>query len=143
MTATRPSSVMTSEELDGEAGPGFGWLVFSACILGLAGIMRIIDAIWAFSYGGSLPEALEDGVLGSNLDNYAWTWLIVGIILLVAAGLLMSRNQLGRWVGIVAAAIGALSAMTWMPYYPVWSLTYVALAVLVFYGLVAHGRREA
>jgi hypothetical protein len=143
MAATRPTPVLTSEQLDGEVSDGFGWLVFSACILGLAGIMRIIDAIWAFSYGGSLPESLQDGVLGSNLDSYAWTWLIVGLVLLGAAGLLLSRNQFGRWVGIAAAAIGALSAMTWMPYYPVWSLTYVGLAVLVFYGLLAHGGREA
>jgi len=133
---------MTREQLDDTTSPGFGWLVFSACILGFAGIMRIIDSIWAFSYGGSLPEQLEDGILGESLDTYGWTWLIVGIVLLGAAGFLLSRSQLARWVGIVAATIGGLSAMTWMPYYPIWSLTYVMLAVLVFYGLLAHGGRD-
>jgi hypothetical protein len=28
-----------------------------------------------------------------------------------------------------------------MPYYPVWSLTYVLIGVLVVYGLAAHGGR--
>jgi hypothetical protein len=32
--------------------------------------------------------------------------------------------------------------MFWMPYYPVWSLVYVAIAVLVFYALAAHGARH-
>jgi hypothetical protein len=121
--------------------PGAGWLFFAGTVLGLAGVMRILDAIWAFGYGGALPEDLKDGILGSNLKNYAWTWLVVGIILVVSSGLLLVRSQIGRWVGFVAATIGGLSAMTWMPYYPIWSLTYVGLAVLVFYALTRYGGR--
>jgi len=117
---------------------GLGWLMFAGTLLGLAGFMRIIDAIWAFSYHGALPENLEDGVLGSNLKTYAWTWLIVGIILVVASTLVLVQSQFARWVGFIAAAIGGLSAVTWMPYYPVWSLTYVGLAVLVFYALARY-----
>jgi len=117
---------------------GVGWLVFAGTLLGLAGFMRIIDAIWAFSYKAALPENLEDGVLGSDLKTYAWMWLIVGIILIVASTLVLAQSQIARWVGFAAAAIGGLSAMTWMPYYPVWSLTYVILAVLVFYALIRY-----
>ena len=42
---------------------------------------------------------------------------------------------------MIAAGIAALSAMTWMPYYPIWSLTYVGVAVLALYVLAAHGGR--
>jgi len=112
-------------------------------VLGLAGLMRIIDAIWAFIYKGGLPENLHDGVLGSNLRTYAWTWLAVGVILIASSFLILVRSQFARWIGFIAATIGALSAMTWMPYYPIWSLTYVAIAVLVFYALARYGGREA
>jgi hypothetical protein len=124
---------------------GSGWLFFAGTVLGLAGLMRIIDSIWAFRYHGALPDnvTLAHGVLGSNLKNYAWTWLIVGIILILSSFLLMARSQFARWIGYFAAVIGGLSAMTWMPYYPIWSLTYVAIAVLVFYGLARYGSREA
>ena len=81
--------------------------------------------------------------MGSNLKNYAWLWLAVGIVLMIASFLVLTRSQFARWVGLFAAAIGGLSAMAWMPYYPVWSLVYVTLAVLVFYGLAAHGGRES
>ena len=121
---------------------GWGWLFFAGTMLGLAGLMRIIDSIWAFGYHGALPDSLQNGVLGSSLHNYAWTWLIVGIILVASSFLVMIRSQFARWVGLIAAAIGGLSAMAWMPYYPVWSLTYVGMAVLVFYALAAHGGRE-
>ena len=121
---------------------GAGWLVFAGTVLGLAGLMRILDAIWAFRYNGQLPDNLQDGVLGDNLTGYGWTWLIVGIILIVSSFLILSRSQLARWVGYVAAAILGLSAMTWMPYYPIWSLTYVGIAVLTFYTLARYGGRE-
>ena len=120
---------------------GFGWLVFAGTVLGLAGAMRVIDAIWAFGYKASLPEGLEDGILGSNLKTYAWTWLIVGIILIAASIFVLVRSQFARWIGFVAAAIGGITAMTWMPYYPVWSAVYVGLAVLVFYALARFGGR--
>jgi hypothetical protein len=132
----------TVSEVYQEAERGEGWLFFAGTILGLAGIMRILDSIWAFRYKGAVPQGLKDGVLGSNLKNYAWTWLIVGVILLVSSFLVLARSQVARWVGLIAAAIGAVSAMTWMPYYPIWALTYVGLAVLVFYALARYGGRE-
>ncbi len=125
-----------------DEGQGVGWLIFAGTILGLAGLMRVIDSIWAFRYKGVLPDGLQNGVLGSNLKHYAWMWLIVGIILIVSSVLILTRSQFGRWVGYIAAVIAALSAMTWMPYFPVWSITYVGIAVLVFYALAAHGGRE-
>ena len=50
-----------------------------------------------------------------------------------------SGSQVARWVGVVAGAIGAISAIWWMPYYPVWSLTYIAIGALVIYALVVYG----
>ena len=122
--------------------PVSGWLLFAGTILGLAGLMRLLDSIWAFRYNGALPDSLKDGLLGDELTSYGWLWLIVGVLLIVSSFLLISRSQFARWVGYVAATIGALSAMTWMPYYPIWSLTYVGIFVLTFYALAAHGGRK-
>jgi hypothetical protein len=121
---------------------GLGWLFFSGTVLGLAGLMRIVDAIWAFGYKGSLPDNLQNGVLGDNLKSYGWVWLGVGILLIIASFMLLTRSQFARWIGLLAAAIMTISAMTWMPYYPIWALTYVVIGLLVFYGLTAHGGRE-
>ena len=104
--------------------------------------MRVFDSLWAFSYSGQLPEELQDSVFGDNLTTYAWLWLGVGALLIASSFLLLKRSQLARWVGFVTAAVLALSAMVWMPYYPIWSLTYVGIAVLTFYALAVHGGRE-
>ena len=119
------------------------WLFFAGSMLGLAGFMRIIDAIWAFGYHGALPEKLKDGLLGSSLSDYGWWWLIVGAVLLVASLGVIAQSQFARWFGFFASGVAALTAMTWMPYYPIWSLTYVGLAVLTFYALARYGGRES
>jgi hypothetical protein len=122
--------------------PGSGWMFFAASALGLAGVMRLIDAIWAFNYSGDLPNHLKGGLLGSSVDAYAWLWLVAGVVMLAASVLLLVRSQLARVIGFLAAFVGGVSAMAWMPYYPVWSLMYVAIAVLVIYALVRYGGRE-
>jgi hypothetical protein len=118
---------------------GEGWLIFAAIALGVAGIMRIFDAIWAFRINN---QVLPDGILGSNIRNYAWVWLIVGILLILCAFAIAQQSQVARWVGIVAGAVCAITSIWWMPYYPIWSLTYVAIGIFVVYALAAYGGRD-
>jgi hypothetical protein len=120
-----------------------GWLTFSAVVLIIAGIMRVIDAIWAFSYHGALPDGLQGAVLGHSLRTYGWIWLIAGVILIAAGVLLFGpsdrpASEVSRWVGIIAASLGAVAAAFVLPYYPVWSLLYILISVMVVYGLSAH-----
>jgi hypothetical protein len=122
---------------------GDGWRIFAATVLGIAGIMRFFDAIWAWTYNGSVPGNLDDAVLGHSLSTYGWVYLIVAVILFGSAMGVLSGGQLSRWIGIIAAGLLSISAVWWLPYYPVWSLTYIAIGVLVIYALAAHGGREA
>jgi hypothetical protein len=126
-----------------------GWLTFSAVVLIIAGIMRVIDAIWAFGYHGAIPDNLQGALLGHSLATYGWIWLIIGIILIAAGVLVLGPSdqpsaEISRWIGIVAAALAAISAMFVIPYYPVWALIYVAIAIMVIYGLSArYGEQTA
>jgi hypothetical protein len=52
-------------------------------------------------------------------------------------------SQFSRWIRIIAGGVLAISAIWWMPYYPIWSLTYIGIGVLVIYALVAYGGRDA
>jgi hypothetical protein len=123
-----------------------GWLTFAGVILIIAGIMRVLDAIWAFRYSGTPVDNLHQALFGHSLTTYGWIWLIVGVILIVAGLLVMGMMTLGsgafrdvsRWIGVVAAAVTAITAVSWLAYYPVWSLIYIGLSVLVIYSLIAH-----
>jgi hypothetical protein len=124
-----------------------GWVSFSAIVLIIAGIARIFDAIWAFRYNGPVVDDLHQAIFGHSLTAYGWLWLIVGIILIAAGLLLIAGGGLGaevsRWVGIVAAAIAAITAVSWLPYYPIWSLIYIGIGVLIIYGLLTHYEEES
>ena len=127
--------------LESDAESPSGWLVFAGTVLGIAGIMRIFDGFWAFRYDGAVPDQLEGALLGTSLSTYGWLWVIVGVILILSSFAVLARSQFARWIGMIAGAILAISAFWWMPYYPVWSLTYVFIGVLVVYALAAHGGR--
>jgi len=118
---------------------GEGWLVFATVALAVAGIMRIFDAIWAFSYHGALPDRLRGALFGHSIKTYGWIYLIEGIILIASAAGVLARSEVSRWVGIVAGSLTAISAIWLMPFYPVWSITYVILGMLVVYALAAYG----
>lgn len=122
---------------------GSGWIAFAGIMLIIAGVMRFFDAIWAFSYHGVLPANLEGAIFGHSLKTYGWVYLVVAIILFLSGIGIFARSQIARWVGVIAAAIAAVSAIWWMPFYPIWSLTYIGLGVLVIYALVAYGSRDA
>lgn len=117
-----------------------GWMLFAAIILIAAAIMRFFDAVWAFAYNGATPDNLQNALFGHSLSRYGWLWLAVAIVLFVCGIGVLAHSQISRWVGIVAGAIAAVSAIWWMPYYPVWALTYVGLGILVIYALAAHGQ---
>ena len=75
---------------------GEGWMIFAAVALGVAGIMRIFDSIWAFRYHGAIPDDLQNALWGHTLKNYGWLWLVVGIILILCAFGVMARSQISR-----------------------------------------------
>jgi len=122
---------------------GEGWLLFAAIVLGVAGVMRLFDAIWSFRYHGVLPQNLENAIFGSSLKTYGWVYLIVAVILFICAVGVVARSQFSRWIGIFAGAVMSISAVWWMPYYPVWSLAYVFAGIFVIYGLAVYGGRES
>jgi hypothetical protein len=89
--------------------------VFAAIVLGVAGIMRIFDATLALRYRGCSRRISKVRSSGTALRPTAGVYLVVAAELIVCAFLVLSGLQLGRWVGIVADAIGCVSAIWRMP----------------------------
>ncbi len=118
---------------------GAGWVLFAGIMLIFGGILKVFDAIWAFRYHGALPSNLEAAIFGHSLKTYGWVDLAVAAILIICGFLVTSGSEVGRWVGIVAGAIAGISAIWWMPYYPVWGFVYIFIAALVIYALAVYG----
>ncbi|MGP8063352.1 MAG: hypothetical protein ACLP5O_12465 [Acidimicrobiales bacterium] len=104
--------------------------------------MKVFDAIWAFRYHGALPSNLEAAVFGHSLKTYGWIDLVVAAILIICGFLVMGGSQISRWIGVAAGVIAGISAIWWMPFYPVWSFVYIIIAALVVYALAVYGGQD-
>ena len=53
----------------------------------------------------------------------------------------MAGNQVARWFAVVVVGLNAINQMFFIPAYPFWSLTIIAMDVVALYGLCAYGSR--
>ena len=119
---------------------GFGWLLFAATMLGLAGILSIFDGIAALSKA-SFYSANAHYVF-SDLRTWGWIMLIVGALLIVAAMGVFSGSGFARWFGMFAAGLNAIAFFGAIQSYPFWALMVFTLDILVIYALAVYGGRR-
>lgn len=111
-----------------------GGLVFGATMMVLMGIWQILIGIAVLARDAFFtvdPEYLYE------FGTAAWGWihLIVGVLLLVVGLALFSGALWARAAGILLAMLSAIANFFFLPYYPLWSLIVIALAVFVVWAL--------
>jgi hypothetical protein len=74
-----------------------------------------------------------------DLTTWGWVHLLVGIAVFLAGLGLLSGNVLARAVAVLLASISIIANFLYIPAYPVWALTIIAIDVFVIYALTAHG----
>src|SRR6516164_492694 len=80
-------------------------------------------------------------VIGS-LRTWGWITLIIGGLQVLAAVGVMGGNQMARWFGVAVLGLNAIDQMFFIPAYPFWSLTIIAMDIVALWGLCAYGSRE-
>jgi hypothetical protein len=121
-----------------EATGWVGWIMFASVLMILAGVMNAVQ--------GLIAIVNDDWVVWGNradlyIDLTAWGWVhfLLGIVLLLAGIGVLSGNILARSVAVVVAGVSIVANFLWLPAYPVWALTIIAVDVFVIYALTAHG----
>ena len=133
-TVTRDDAYEFDEE------KGFGWLLFAATMLGLAGVLSVIDGIVALSK--SSFYAANSHYVFSDLRTWGWIALILGVLLIVAAMGVFSGSGFARWFGILMASLSAIGHFSMIQAYPFWSLMVFTLDILVIYALAVYGGKK-
>ena len=121
-------------------GRGYGLILFAAVVLAVVGFFNLIYGIAAVA-NSHVFVANAHYVWGS-LRTWGWFTLIIGALQLIAAGGVLTGNQLARWYGVVVVGLSAIDMMFFVPAYPFWALAIIAVDVVALYGLCMYGSRE-
>jgi hypothetical protein len=116
-----------------------GWIIFAAVMMILVGMLNAMHGLVAI---------LNDEwvVFGNRADLYldltTWGWihLCVGVAVVLAGFGLLSGNILARMIAVLLAGASLIANFLYMPAYPVWALTIIAIDVFVIFAVTAHGR---
>jgi hypothetical protein len=120
---------------------GYAWVVFAAVIILLAATLNVIYGIAAI--GNSHFYAANTHFVISNLSTWGWVVLAFGVVQYCAALGILVQASWARWTGVAVAAINAVIQLVFLPAAPFLALSVFALDLLVIYGLIAYGGREA
>ena len=118
---------------------GLGLIFFAAMMLLVVGVFNVIDGIAAIA-NSHLFVANAHYVIG-DLRAWGWVALILGVLQLLAGAGVMAGNQAARWAGIGLIGLNLVNQLFFIPAYPFWGLTIIALDVFALYGLCVYGSR--
>jgi len=121
-------------------GRGYGLIIFACVLLLVIGFFNMIYGIAAIA-NSHVFVANAHYVVG-NLRAWGWITLIISVLQLVAAAGILAGNQLARWFAVAVVGLNAIDMMFFLPAYPFWALTIIAVDVVALYGLCAYGSRE-
>jgi hypothetical protein len=116
-----------------------GWSMFAGIMLGIIGVMDVIQGIVAL-VEDEFFVVTEEWVFEFDITTWGWIQLILGIVLLLSGIGIFSGNVLARTVGVIVAAVAMLANFAWLPYYPIWSIIIIAICIAVIWALTVHGR---
>lgn len=80
------------------------------------------------------------GLLQFDAKSWGWIHLLLGLLVLFAGFAVLAGQTWGRVVGITLAVLSALANFAFLPYYPFWAMTTIALDIFVIWALAVHGR---
>jgi hypothetical protein len=133
-SAARSSTGRTYAE-----GRGYGLVLF-------AGVLLLVIGFWNLIYG--IAAIAQSHVFVANahyvfgdLRTWGWITLIISALQILAGIGVMTGNQAARWAGIVLVGLNAINQMFFLPAYPFWSLTIIAMDIVALYGLCAYGSK--
>ena len=118
-----------------------GGVVFAAVLMIFGGAMAIIEGI----------SAIAKDNLFVNTHNYtlrfsttAWGWvnLIIGIVVVLAGFYLFTGALWAVYIGILVAGVHLFFNFFFIPYYPFWALTLIAIDIFVIWALATAPRTD-
>ena len=115
-----------------------GWIGFAGIVMLILAGIDVIQGLIAL-FNDNYYVVSDSGFLVVNLTAWGWALLVYGVILaFVGVGLLAGKGW-ARWLTIIFVSVNVFAQLGFLgnSQYPVWSLTVLALNIIVLYALTA------
>lgn len=139
---TVPSYRQTTEQPEATSGLALGFIVFAGVMMMMAGGFQALAGLVAIFENEFYVET-RNYLVKFDATTWGWVHLLLGLLVFFAGFAVMSGKTWGRTVGIILAALSALTNFAFLPYYPFWAMTIIALDIFIIWALAAHGRELA
>ena len=115
-----------------------GWIGFAAIMLVIVGGVDFFQGLIAVIEDDYYVPT-EAGFLVFDLTGWGWTLMIWGVLLLLGGFALAAGQAWARWFAIVVVSLNFLAQLGFLgnTQTPLWSLTAIALSIIVLYALTA------
>jgi hypothetical protein len=128
-----------SRASDDTSGWAVGFVMFAALMMIMAGSFQFFAGLVAL-FENEFYVATRDYIFQFDATTWGWIHLLLGVVVGLAGLGLLAGQTWARVVGIILAVASAITNFLFIPYYPFWSLTIIALDFFVIWALAAHGR---
>ena len=115
-----------------------GWIGFAGVMLMIIGGMDFFQGLIAL-FEDEYYVVTRSGFLVFDLTAWGWIMLIWGVLLVLAGFGLVAAQGWARWFAIVVVSVNFIAQLGFLgnSQYPLWSLTVMALSIIVLYALTA------
>jgi hypothetical protein len=115
-----------------------GFILFAGIMMVMAGFFQAFSGLVAL-FENEFYLATRNYLFQFDATSWGWIHLLLGIVVAAAGFAVMAGRTWGRVVGITLAMLSALANFAFIPYYPFWAITIIALDIFVIWALAAHG----
>jgi hypothetical protein len=116
------------------SGWASGGMAFAAVMMIIIGIYQVLAGISAISKDDVFVVS-ENYVFDIDIAAWGWIHLLLGILVILGGLALIAGKVWGGMLGIALATLSAIANFFLIPYYPIWSIVVIALAVWIIWAL--------
>ena len=139
MSEQTSSNYRAADPEPAPSGVATGFIMFAGVMMIVAGGFQSLTGMAAL-FKDDFYVTTPNYLLEFDTTSWGWIHLLMGLLILFAGFAVLSGKVWGRTIGVILAALSALANFAFIPYYPFWSMTVIAVDFFVIWALTAHGR---
>jgi hypothetical protein len=137
-THARTDDIVIVDDRPGARTGWVGWLYFAAVVMMIAGAMGAFQGLVAIVNDNWVVWSNQTAV-ALYLTAWGWIHLVIGVVVFAAGLGLLTGHLIARIVAVAAVAVNLMAQFLFLPVYPLWALTIMAIDLVVLWAICAHG----